>query len=110
MAQVKYEPEYIIEGTKGQKIIYDPAGRTLENDTDIKCVLYIMRNFWWEATDVALTQQEGKWIGSFDVPKDAVLVCAKMTAGAKTDWGWPATYASFVLDKNKQYKEGGRIG
>lgn len=110
MAQVKYEPEYIIEGTKGQKIIYDPAGRTLENDTDIKCVLYIMRNFWWEATDVALTQQEGKWIGSFDVPKDAVLVCAKMTAGAKTDWGWPATYASFVLDKNKQNKEGARIG
>ncbi|MBP5386391.1 MAG: TlpA family protein disulfide reductase [Prevotella sp.] len=109
-AQVKYEPEYIIEGTAGQQIVYDPTGTVLENDTDIKCVLYIMRNYWWEATDVALTQTEGKWIGRFDVPGDAVLVCAKMMAGGKTDWGWPATYASFVLDKNKQNKEGARMG
>ncbi len=109
-AQVKYEPEYIIEGATGQQIVYDPTGTELENDTDIKCVLYIMRNYWWEATDVALTQTEGKWIGKFDVPQDAVLLCAKMTAKGKTDWGWPATYASFVLDKNKQNKEGARIG
>ena len=110
MGQVKYVPEYVIEGTKGQQIVYDPAGTLLENDINIKCVVYVMRNFWWEAVDVALSQQEGKWVGGFDVPEDAVLVCAKMTAGDKTDWGWPATYASFVLDKNKQNKEGARIG
>ena len=109
-AQVKYEPEYIIEGATGQQLIYDPTGTVLENDTDIKCVLYIMRNYWWEATDVVLTQIEGKWVGRFDVPRDAVLLCAKMTANGKTDWGWPATYASFVLDKNKQNKEGARMG
>ena len=109
-AQVKYVPEYVIEGTKGQQIVYDPTGTVLENDTDIKCVLYVMRNYWWEATDVPVSQQEGKWIGHFDVPGDAVLVCAKMVAGEKTDWGWPTTYASFVLDKNKQNKEGSRLG
>lgn len=109
-AQVKYEPEYIIEGMTGQQIVYDPSGTVLENDTDIKCVLYIMRNYWWEATDVAVSQKEGKWIGQFDVPEDAVMLCAKFTANGKTDWGWPATYASFVLDKNKQNKEGARIG
>ena len=105
MGQVKYVPEYVIEGTKGQQIVYDPAGTLLENDINIKCVVYVMRNFWWEAVDVALSQQEGKWVGRFDVPEDAVLVCAKMTAGDKTDWGWPATYATFVLDKNKQNKK-----
>ena len=109
-AQVKYVPEFVIEGTTGQQIVYDPAGTLLENDTNIKCVVYVMRNYWWEAVDVAVSQQEGKWIGRFDVPKDAVLLCAKMVAGDKTDWGWPATYATFVLDKNKQNKEGARLG
>ena len=83
-AQVKYVPEYVIEGTTGQQIVYDPAGTLLENDTNIKCVVYVMRNYWWEAVDVAVSQQEGKWIGRFDVPKDAVLLCAKMVAGDKT--------------------------
>ena len=109
-AQVKYVPEFVIEGTTGQQIVYVPVGTLLENDTNIKCVVYVMRNYWWEAVDVAVSQQEGKWIGRFDVPEDAVLLCAKMVAGDKTDWGWPATYATFVLDKNKQNKEGARLG
>jgi len=118
MAGVKYVPEQIIEGSKGQKIVYDPAGTKLENETNIRCVVYVLNDYWWEAKDVAVSQQEGKWIGSFDVPENVALLCAKFYAKAngaaaaevKTDWGWPATYASFVLDKQQKNKEGACIG
>ena len=107
---VSYEPQYVIEGTTGQGILYNPAGTVLENEINLKCVLYVMRNFWWQAVDVSLTQEEGIWKGKFDVPEDATLLCAKFFTGDKTDWGWPATYATFVLDKEQKNKEGSRIG
>lgn len=110
VAGVKYQPEYVIEGTQGQQIIYDPAGTSLQNETNIRCVVYVMRDYHWEAHDVTVSQQEGKWAGQFDVPEDAVLVCAKFVANGMTDWGWPATYASFVLDKQQQNKEGANLG
>lgn len=111
-AGVKYVPEYVIEGAKGQQLVYDPVGTPLENETDLKCVVYVLRNYWWEATDVAVNQVEGQWQGTFDVPADATLLCAKFVAAKNgtTDWGWPNTYATFVLDKNKQQKEGSRVG
>ena len=62
MAGVKYVPEQIIEGSKGQKIVYDPAGTKLENETNIRCVVYVLNDYWWEAKDVAVSQQEGKWM------------------------------------------------
>lgn len=108
-AAVIYEPERVIEGTKAQKIIYDPTGTVLENETNLHCVLYVMRNFWWEALDVNIRQVEGRWQGEFDVPEDATLICTKFVANGKTDWGWPATYASFVLDRQQQNKEGSRL-
>ena len=107
-AGVKYQPEYVVEGTQGQLMEYNPAGTVLENETNLKCVLYVYRNYWWQAIDLPLQQVEGKWIGTFDVPQDAVLITAKFTANGKTDWGWPATYASFVLDKRQKGKEGAR--
>ena len=109
-AAVKYDPELVIEGTHGQKVVYDPAGTVLENETNLRCVVYVMRNFWWEAVDVAIRQVEGRWQGEFDVPEDATLICSKFVANGKTDWGWPATYASFVLDRKQQNKEGSRLG
>ena len=30
-AGVKYVPEYVIEGAKGQQLVYDPVGTPLEN-------------------------------------------------------------------------------
>ncbi len=103
-----YSPLHVIEGARGQAVTYDPAGGPLANETDIKCVLYIYRNYYWQATDVELRQVEGKWAGTFDVPADAALLNAKFCAGGKTDWGWPATFATFVLDKNRRNKEGAR--
>ena len=109
-AGVKYDPEMVIEGTQGQRVVYDPAGTVLENETDLHCVVYVMRNFWWQAVDVDLRQEEGKWIGEFNVPEDATLINCKFTGAGMTDWGWPATYASFVLDRQQHNKEGARVG
>lgn len=108
LAEAQYDPAYVIEGAKGQKIVYNPAGTVLENETNLKCVLYVYRNYWWQATDLPLQQVEGKWIGTFDVPQDAVLLTAKFVANGHTDWGWPATYTSFVLNQQQKGKEGAR--
>lgn len=110
VAGVKYVPEQVIEGAKGQQIVYDPTGTVLENETGISCVLYILHDYWWQATDVAVTQVGGLWQGTFDVPLDAALMCAKFTANGKTDWGWPATHTTFVLDKQQKNKEGACMG
>lgn len=108
---VQFAPQYIIEGTKDNQVIYNPAGTILENETNIKCVIYYwMPDFHWEAFDLPLTQKEGKWIGTFNTPKDASLVTCKFYSGNKTDYGWPATYSSFILDKKKQNKPTARIG
>lgn len=108
MAEAKFAPDLVIEGAKGQQIVYNPAGTVLENETNLKCVLYVYRNYWWQATDLPLRQVEGQWIGTFDVPEDAVLLTAKFCANGLTDWGWPATYTSFVLNKDQKGKEGAR--
>ncbi len=107
---VQYEPQYVIEGAAKQKVVYNPAGTVLENEKKVKGVLYIMRNYWWEATDLDLKKRGGRWTATFEVPEDAVLLCSKFYTEEKADWGWPATYATFVLDKNKQNKEGSRLG
>ena len=69
-----------------------------------------MPDFHWEAFDLQLTQKEGKWIGTFNTPKDASLLTCKFYSGNKTDYGWPATYTSFILDKNKNNKPTANIG
>lgn len=107
---VQYNPTHVIEGCSKQGIVYNPIGTVLENEKNVKGVLYAMRNYWWEATDLNLKKRGGKWTASFEVPEDAVLLCCKFYTENNTDWGWPATYATFVLDKNKQNKEGARLG
>lgn len=106
-----FSPENIIEGTSGNTVTYDPAGTALENETDIRCVMYLWQNRAWVATDVELSQVEGKWVGTFNAPKDASLLICKFYAGnlgdpatVKTDWGWPNTYSMFILDTKKQCK------
>lgn len=108
---VQFVPQYIIEGTKNNQVIYNPAGTILENETNIKCVIYYwMPDFHWEAFDLPITQKEGKWIGTFNAPKEASLLTCKFYSGDKTDYGWPATYTSFILDKNKNNKPTANIG
>lgn len=112
-----FSSQYIHEGDKGVGVTYDPAGTLLANETDIKCVLYLYQNRMWQAYDVDIQQKEGKWVGSFDVPADASLLLCKFTSGSelngpnsvKTDWGWPATYSSFVLDQKDQCKPGSYV-
>ena len=116
-ASVTFSPECIIEGSAGNTLTYNPEGTVLANETDIRCVVYFFENLVWRATDVDLVQQEGKWIGRFNVPEEAALLLCKFYAGnlsdpktVKTDWGWPATYASFVLDKKQQNKPASNMG
>ena len=79
---VQFVPQYIVEGTKNNQVIYNPAGTILENETNIKCVIYYwMPDFHWEAFDLRITQKEGKWIGTFHTPKDASLLTCKFYAG-----------------------------
>ena len=111
-----FSPDRIIEGSKGNVLTYNPEGTVLANETDIRCVMYFCEDYTWRATDIDLAQQEGKWVGTFDVPKDAALLVCKFYSGSlsnpktvKTDWGWPATYASFVLDASGQNKPGANI-
>lgn len=61
MAEAKFAPDLVIEGAKGQQIVYNPAGTVLENETNLKCVLYVYRNYWWQATDLPLRQVEAHW-------------------------------------------------
>lgn len=113
----QFSSQYIHEGDKAIGLTYDPAGTVLANETDIKCVLYLFQDRKWQAYDIDILQKEGKWIGTFDVPVDASLLLCKFTSGSvlngpnsvKTDWGWPATYASFVLDKNNNCKPGSYV-
>lgn len=113
----QFSSQYIHEGDKAVGLTYDPAGSVLANATDIKCVLYLFQNRKWQAYDVDIQQKEGKWVGTFDVPADASLLLCKFTSGSllnganavKTDWGWPATYSSFILDKNNKCKPGSYV-
>lgn len=107
----KFNPEYVIEGAKNQQVIYNPAGTVLENETNIKAVIYYWgTDYTWKAHDLSLEQHEGKWIGTFNVPKDAALLTCKFYSDNKTDYGWCNTYTSFVLDKNKRNKPAANIG
>ena len=106
----QYIPTSVIEGVHKQKIVYNPTGTALDGEKKVRGVLYIMRNYWWEATDLNLKKRGGQWTASFEVPEDAVLLCCKFYTENKVDWGWPATYATFVLDENGQNKEGSRLG
>lgn len=115
--QPMFSPEYIIEGSQNNTLTYSPEGTVLANETDIRCVMYFFEDYVWRATDIDLVQREGKWVGTFDAPKEAALLVCKFYAGdlsdpktVKTDWGWPATYASFILDKNRQNKPGANAG
>lgn len=107
---VQYCPAHVIEGCAKQKIVYNPTGTVLEKEKNLKGVLYIMRNYWWEATDLNLKKCRGRWTATFEVPEDAVLLCCKFYTEDCVDWGWPGTYATFVLDKNGENKEGARLG
>lgn len=112
-----FTPEHIIAGSTGNIVTYDPSGTVLENETDLHCVMYLYEDYVWTATDVALQQKEGQWTGTFDVPQNASLLTCKFTSGSmldgpdavKTDWGWPATYSSFILDAEKRCKPGSYI-
>ncbi len=112
-----FSSQYIHEGDKGVGLTYDPAGSVLANETDLKCVLYLYQNRMWQAYDIDIHQVEGKWTGTFDVPADASLLMCKFTSGSeldganavKTDWGWPATFSSFVLDKDDKCKPGSYV-
>ncbi|MBQ9362103.1 MAG: TlpA family protein disulfide reductase [Bacteroidaceae bacterium] len=111
-----FSPDRIIEGSKDNTLTYNPEGTVLANETDIRCVMYFFENQVWRATDVDLRQQEGKWVGKFDAPKEAALLVCKFYAGnlsdpktVKTDWGWPATYTSFILNAKEQNKPGSNI-
>lgn len=112
-----FEPQYIIEGSTGNTLTYDPEGTALANSTDIRCVMYFFNGENYEATDVDLTQKEGKWVGTFTAPANASLLVCKFVSGnaikepqsLKTDWGWPMTYTSFILDKNQKNKQGANM-
>lgn len=115
---VVFSPQYIIEGSKDNTVIYDPSNTVLANETDIRCVMFFYGNDSWVASDIDMRQKEGKWIGTFEAPQDASLLVCKFVSGdavnapasVKTDWGWPATYANFILDKEKHNKPSARIG
>lgn len=112
-----YSEKYIHEGDKGVGLTYTPEGSVLENETDLKCVLYLYIDRMWQAYDVDIVQKEGKWVGKFDVPMNVSLLLCKFTSGSelngpdgvKTDWGWPNTFCSFVLDKDNNAKPGSNV-
>lgn len=38
---VVFSPQYIIEGSKDNTVIYDPSNTVLANETDIRCVMFL---------------------------------------------------------------------
>lgn len=109
-AQSIYNRKYLVAG-QTVDMTYNPAGTPLENAKDVKAIVYLWRDYVWEADEVDMTWRDTCWTGSYRIPLGTALLCPVFRGGEVLDKGGQNTYAQMVFDPatGQQYP-GGHVG
>ena len=73
-AQSIYNRKYLVAG-QTVDMTYNPAGTPLENAKDVKAIVYLWRDYVWEADEVDMTWRDTCWTGSYRIPLGTALLC-----------------------------------
>lgn len=96
-AQSIYNRKYLVAG-QTVNITYNPAGTSLEHAKDVKAVIYLWKDYAWEADEVEMTWRDTCWTGDYRIPLGTALLCPVFRGGETLDKGGRATYAQMVSD------------
>ena len=96
-AQSIYNRKYLVAG-QTVDMTYNPAGTPLENAKDVKAIVYLWRDYVWEADEVDMTWRDTCWTGSYRIPLGTALLCPVFRGGEVLDKGGQNTYAQMVFD------------
>lgn len=109
-AQSVYNRKYLVAGqTVG--VTYNPVGTSLENAKDVGAVMYLWKDYAWEAEEVEMRWSDTCWTGSFRIPPGTALVCAVFRGGGAVDKGGRSTYAQMVFEpETGRQHPGGYVG
>lgn len=109
-AQSIYNRKYLVAG-QTVDMTYNPAGTPLENAKDVKAIVYLWRDYVWEADEVDMTWRDTCWTGSYRIPLGTALLCPVFRGGEVLDKGGQNTYAQWYFDPatGQQYP-GGHVG
>lgn len=73
-AQSIYNRKYLVAG-QTVDMTYNPAGTPLENAKDVKAIVYLWRDYAWEADEVDMMWRDTCWTGSYRIPLGTALLC-----------------------------------
>jgi thiol-disulfide isomerase/thioredoxin len=87
-------------------ISYRPDSTVLKGLAPVTGVIYLYRNFDWEAHDLNMQMTDSGWAASYKLPEGSSLIACNFSAAGKTDRGGKMTYA-WMLSSPKGGQEPG---
>ena len=109
-AQSIYNRKYLVAG-QTVEVTYHPVGTSLEKAKDVKAVMYLWKDYAWEADELEMTWQDTCWTGHYRIPLGTALLCPVFRSGEILDKGGKRTYAQMVFDPaTRQQYPGGYVG
>lgn len=92
------------------KITYNPDSTILKGLAPVSGVIYLYRNFDWEAHDLRMQMTDSGWAASYELPAGSALIVCTFSAAGKTDKGNRMPYAWLLSEKSGKQVPGAFAG
>jgi thiol-disulfide isomerase/thioredoxin len=106
---VQYIPNKVISGEE-TTLIYNNSKTNLSGKESVEGVIYLWKDYKWEAQDLKLVKNDTAWVAKFRTPVGCALICPVFTSGDITDKGGKNTYASFTMNSKGENIPSSYIG
>lgn len=91
-------------------ISYRPDSTVLQGLAPVSGIIYLYRNFDWEAHDLNMQMTDSGWAARYMLPEGTTFLVCTFSAAGITDKGGKATYAWMLSDRNGQQPAGAYAG
>jgi len=106
---VRYIPNTVLCGEE-TTLVYNNSKTNLSGKESVDGVIYLWKDYKWEAQDLNLVKNDTAWVAKFRTPVGCALICPVFTSGDITDKGEKNTYASFTRNSKGENIPSSYIG